>query len=289
MNRKKFLKLSGGLTGGMIAMSSLPFLKGCTEAIIKPHPFGLQLYSLRADMPNDPRGVLRQVAEFGYNQIESYEGPMGMFWGMSPAEFKSYMDDLGMEIIASHCNINQDFEQKAADAASIGMKYLICPWIGPQESLDAYKIQADRFNQCGEICRKEGIHFAYHNHAYTFELMDGIYPQDLLMENTNPALVEYEMDIYWLETAGEDTITWLKKYPNRFTLSHIKDREKGAATGEGDASATLGTGSIDYPAILKTARENGMKYFIVEQEKYEGTTPLESARDNAIYMNSIEY
>lgn len=267
-------------------LSSFPLLKGCSPAQ-KRSPFGIQLYTLRAEMPSDPKGVLKQLAEFGYTQIESYEGPMGMFWGMSPDGFKSYMDELGMQLVASHCNINDNFEQKVADAASIGVEYLVCPWIGAQESLDAYKNYADTFNRCGEICNQHGIKFAYHNHEYTFWELEGAIPQDILMQNTDPNLVEYELDIYWLETAGHDTIEWLKKYPNRFTLSHVKDREVGAADGYGNASTTLGRGSINYHEILRVAKANGMKYFIVEQEKYEGTTPIDSSKDNAEYMREL--
>jgi sugar phosphate isomerase/epimerase len=289
MTRKTFLKLSGNLTAAALAVGSLPAISSCARASTSaPDPaFGLQLYSLRDAMPADPRGVLRQVAEFGYKHIESYEGPMGMFWGMSPANFKSYMDDLGTKLIASHCNINENFEQKAADAASIGMEYLICPWIGPQSSLDAYKLFADQFNRCGEICNANGIKFAYHNHAYTFELLEGVYPQDLLMAQTDPTLVEYELDIFWLAVAGLDPATWLQKYPGRFTLSHIKDRETGTQIGNGDSSTTLGIGDIDYPTIIKVAQENGMKHLIVEQEKYAGTTPLDSARENALFMKNL--
>lgn len=289
MTRKTFLKLSGNLTAAALAVGSFPAISSCARSTTSaPDPvFGLQLYSLRDAMPGDPRGVLRQVAEFGYKHIESYEGPMGMFWGMSPVEFKSYMDDLGTKIIASHCNINENFEQKAADAAFIGMEYLICPWIGPQSSLDEYKLFADQFNRCGEICRANGIKFAYHNHAYTFEKLDDVYPQDLLMAETDPNLVEYELDFFWLAVAGLDPVTWLQKYPGRFTLSHIKDREPGTEVGNGDSSTSLGTGNIDYATIIKVAQENGMKHLIVEQEKYTGTTPLDSARHNAVFMKNL--
>src|SRR5688500_15090519 len=98
--------------------------------------FGLQLYTLRDDLPKDPKGILKQVSAFGYKQIESYEGKDGMFWGMSNTDFKKYMDELGMTIVSSHCDINKDFEKKAAEAAAIGMKYLICPYKGPQKKLD---------------------------------------------------------------------------------------------------------------------------------------------------------
>lgn len=289
MKRKEFIKLTGGLSGGLMLMSGFLMLSGCKSTKSPTNPFGIQLYTLRDVMPTDPKGVLKQLSNFGYSQIESYEGPLGIYWGMSPTEFKSYMDDLEMEIIASHCNIHERFEEKVDQAASIGMKYLICPWIGRQNSLDSYRIFADTFNKCGEICNQAGIKFAYHNHEYTFEELDGVIPQELLLQSTDPDLVDFELDIYWLETAGADTISWLEKYPNRFTLSHVKDRESDAPVGSGNASTTLGTGSINYPDILRVAKQNGMKYFIVEQEKYAGTTSIESSRDNAEYMKRIEW
>jgi sugar phosphate isomerase/epimerase len=247
--------------------------------------FGIQLYSLRNDLPKDPKGVLKQLASYGYKQIEGFEGGTGMFWGMSNLEFKKYMDDLGMNFIASHCNIDQEFERKAAAAAAIGMKYLICPNRGPQKSIDAFKKIADDFNTKGEICRKNGLRFAYHNHEYPFNEIEGQFPQDIMMQNTDPSLVDFEMDIYWVVTGGQDPLMWFKKYPERFKLGHLKDRIKGAT--ERNASCTLGEGSIDYPKIIEGAKTAGMKYFIVEQERYDGTTPMKSAEDDATYMNKL--
>lgn len=290
MNRRNFIKTSTGIVGGLMAYSAIPGLSSyarAEQASLTSNSFGLQLYSLRDVIPADPRGVLKQVADFGYKHIESYEGPSGIFWGMSPADFKTYMDELGMKIVASHCNINENFEQKVADAASIGTEYLICPWIGPQESIEAYKVFADQFNRCGEICNAAGIKFAYHNHAYTFEKMDDQYPQDVLLQSTDPNLVEFELDIFWLIVAGLDPIEELKKHSGRYTLSHIKDMEIGTEQGNGDSSCTLGTGSINYPEIIEVTKQHGMKHLIVEQEKYVGTTPLDSARENARYMNNL--
>lgn len=250
--------------------------------------FGLQLYTLRDDMPKDPRGVLKQVASFGYKQIESYEhDKLGIFWGMSHTEFKSYMDELGMTIVSAHCDIKKNFEQKAEQAAAIGMKYLICPYIGPQKSIDEYKKYAEQFNKAGEICKKNGIRFAYHNHDYSFKKMDGQYPQEVMMDNTDSSMVDYEMDIYWVVAANEDPEAWMKKYKNRFRLCHVKDRSKTPGANNGENSVVVGTGTIDFPKILKAAKSNGMDYYIVEQEAYKGTTPLEAVAANAVYMKSI--
>jgi sugar phosphate isomerase/epimerase len=285
MKRKEFLKLGGCLAVTGLAANRLTDIFTDNTGAKKIKSFGLQLYTLRDDFPQDPKGVLKQVAGFGYKQVESFEGPKGIFWGMTNKEFKTYMDELGMTIVSSHCDVNKDFEKKAAEAAEIGMKYLICPWLGPQKKLDDYKKFADTFNRKGEICKKNGIRFAYHNHDYSFKELEGQIPQELMMNSTDPSLVDYEMDIYWVETAKAKTEDWLKKYKNRFRLCHIKDREKN--TTETFASCTLGEGSINFARLLKTARQNGMKYFIVEQEKYAGTTPLKAVEANAKYMKML--
>jgi sugar phosphate isomerase/epimerase len=285
MKRKEFLKMSGGLALAGFATNSL-FASLADESEFKRiKKFGLQLWTLREDLPKDPKGVLRSVASYGYKQIESFEGPKGMFWGMTNKEFKAYMDELDMQIVASHCGIDKDFEKKAAEAAEIGMKYLICPWKGPQKDIDAFKKFADEFNQKGEVCKKNGLRFAYHNHDYSFVEMSGDFGQDVMMKNTDPNLVDFELDMYWVATAGHDIASWLKKYPHRFRLGHVKDRKKN--TNEKDASVDLGTGSIDYAKVLRVAKDNGMKYFIVEQEKYEGTTPLKAVQADAKYMKDL--
>src|SRR6188768_1583017 len=285
MKRNEFLKLSSGLAlAGLASKSGFASLTG--EAA-KLKNFGIQLWSVRDDLAKDPKGVLKQLASYGYKQIESFEGKSGMFWGMTNTEFKSYMDELGMKIISSHCDITKDFEKKAADAAAIGMKYLICPYKGPQKDLDAFKKFADEFNQKGEICKKNGIRFAYHNHDYSFATMNGEMGQDVMMKNTDASLVDFDWDMNW-EVAAEQVIKkWLKKYPKRFRLCHVKDRKKNAPLTEKDASVVIGTGSIDYPKILKTAKKLGMEYYIVEQEKWEETTPMQAAQADAMYMKTL--
>jgi sugar phosphate isomerase/epimerase len=288
-NRRKFLKQTAGVGSG-IALASFAGNLLSAEMFLeekkKIKSFGLQLWSVRDDMAKDPKGVLKQLAAAGYKQIESFEGAKGIFWGMSNTEFKSYMDEIGMTIVSSHCDINKDFEKKAAEAAAIGMKYLMCPHKGAQKSIDAYKKFADEFNQKGEICKKNGIRFAYHNHDYSFKPMDGQMPQDVMMQNTDASLVDFEMDIYWVVTGGQDPETWFKKYPNRFRACHVKDRIKNST--EHDASCVLGEGSIDYPKILKTAKTSGVEYFIVEHERWDNTTPLKAAEADAAYMKKLK-
>ena len=280
VSRRKFLQ-----TGGLLTAAGLIGINNMFAGNSKLKEYGIQLWSVKNALNKDPKDVLKQLSSFGYKQIESFEGGKGMFWGMTPAEFKKYMDDLGMKIVSSHCNIDKDFEKKAADAASIGMNYLICPYKGPRKSIDDFKKIAEDFNAKGEICKKNGIRFAYHNHDYSFVTVDGQIPQDVILDSTNPDLVDFEMDIYWVVTAGVDPVAYANKYKNRFRLGHVKDRIKN--TTEKDASCTLGEGSIDYPSMLKKLKASGMEYFIVEQERYDNTTELDSAKADAKYMSEL--
>ncbi|HEY6505915.1 MAG TPA: sugar phosphate isomerase/epimerase [Chitinophagaceae bacterium] len=296
-DRRKFIKITGGVTTGLAlsSVTGMSLLSSCDDGAGSIKTFGLQLYSLRDDMPKDPKGVLKQVASFGYKNIESYQhSELGIFWGMGYKEFKKYLDDIGLTILSTHHDVIKGFpenkaafEKTAAEAAEIGIKYIFCPWLGAQKTLDDYKRKADQFNQCGEICRKAGLRFGYHNHEYSFAMLEGKMPQDVIMENSDPALVDFELDIYWVVTAGQDPEAWFKKYPNRFRLCHVKDRMKNAT--EREATCTLGEGIIDFPKILKTAKANGMQYYIVEHERYDGTTPLKAVEADAAYMKKLKF
>ncbi|MBS1731555.1 MAG: TIM barrel protein [Bacteroidetes bacterium] len=284
-SRRKFLKTAA-------AVSALAFLDGKKAFSMDERQymknFGLQLYTLRDIFGNDPKGYIQQISSYGYTQIESYEGKEGMFWGMTPAIFNQCIQDAGMTLVSSHCDISKDFEQKVISAASIGMKYLICAWVGPQKSIDDFKRIADDFNSKGALCKKHGIKFAYHNHDYSFKKIDGEIPQDIMMQMTDPELVDFEMDIYWVITGGADPYEYLKKYKGRFKLGHLKDRLKDALPQETDASCTMGTGSIHFKKILPYAKSKGMEYFFIEQERYDYTTPIISVKESAEYLKSIK-
>ena len=284
-NRRDFLKTASLAAAGL----SLPFtsksnLLDSFVAYKKLNAFGIQLWTVKEDMAADAKGTLAKLAKYGYKQIESFEGKQGMFWGMKNTEFKKLMDDLGMNLISSHCNNAVDFQRKADEAAAIGVKYLICAYKGPQKSIDNFKRFNDEFNNCGTICNKNGLRFAYHNHDYSFKIIDGQVPQKVMMDGTEASLVDFEMDIYWVVAAKEDPQAWFKNYPNRFKLCHIKDQIK---TATGIESCQIGKGTIDFAPILKTAKKCGMLYHIVEQEAFTGTNPIDSAQIDATYMKTI--
>jgi sugar phosphate isomerase/epimerase len=282
INRRDFLRNGSFAAVGL----SLPFLSKANfldaAAGFKIPNFGIQLWTVKENMMADAKGTLAKLASFGYKQIESYEGPQGMFWGMGNKGFKSYIDDLGMKIVSSHCDNLTDFDKKSEQAAAIGMQYLICPHKGAQKSLDNYKAFADEFNASGKIAKKHGIKFAYHNHDYSFIPMDGQMPQDVMMQGTDPSLVDFEMDIYWVNYANQDPIAWLKKYPNRFKLCHVKDLTKKVNNKQ--ESCVIGTGIIDFKKVLKAGAKYGLASFFVEQEEFTGTNPIDAAGLGAKYM-----
>ena len=282
--RRDFIK-AAGFFGGCVALNPVNAF-GLNNQHLVTKPFGIQLYTLRDIIIGKEEETIKSLASFGYTQLESYEGPKGVYWGMSPSTFKNFTEDLGIKMISTHCNVYDNFEKKVEEAASIGLKYLSCPWVGPQKSIDDYKKIADEFNACGEIAKKHGLRFAYHNHDYSFKAMDGIVPQDLMMKNTDSAIVDFEMDMYWTAAAGVDPVAYMDQFPNRFKLVHVKDMTK---TATGHESCVIGKGIIDYKTLLPKVAKRGIEHMIVEQEAYTGSNEMDSAKDNAAYVKTLKW
>ena len=287
-SRRSFLRNSGFLA------LTIPLAKiglAATGAPVGITAFGIQLYMVRDEMEKDPLGTLKQLGQMGYTQIESYGGSKGMFWGMSNTEFKKVASGYGLKLISTHYNDDDgiSFDKKAELAAEIDMKYLICPWKGPQKSIDDFKSIADDFNKRGEICKKHGIRFGYHPHDYPYKKVDGQLPIDVLLQNTDSGLVDYEMDFYYTVNERQDPEAYLKKYKNRFRLCHMRDVLKNhlPPDSKDESACDLGKGVINYPRLLTVAINNGMEYFFVEQSRYYQETQLQSAEVNAAYMKHL--
>jgi sugar phosphate isomerase/epimerase len=286
-NRRDFLKQAGLLSAGTLALSS-----SLTEALGGSiRTYGLQLYSVRDVLPKDPKGVLTQLAQMGYKQMESYQGEQGFLWGMEPAEMRSFLNGLGVRMVSTHFDFrgaaaDPDKLQKYIDMANgAGLNYLLCPYMGPQKTWDDWKRVADSFNRVGEAVRNGGLKFGYHNHDYSFRQMDGKLPQEYLLANTDPLNVMFELDMCWIEAAGVNAIDHLKKYGSRYELCHIKDYKKEA---DGKVvQQNIGQGVVNYKAILKQARKSGMKYFLVEQEQYPESS-MASMQANSVYMKGLK-
>jgi sugar phosphate isomerase/epimerase len=277
MNRRDFINRSALLSAGAILTPSL-----FTEAkAIKK--FGVQLYSVRDLMPKDAKGTMKKLAEMGYTQFESYGGP-DFLWGMQPKECKTFLGDMGVKMVSTHFDMNKDLDKNIERGAEAGLKYMLCPYLGPQKTLDAWKQKAEQFNQVGEKVTKAGMKFGYHNHDYSFKPLEGQIPHELLLANTDPKYVMFELDLCWIVAAGQDTVAHLEKYGKRYELVHIKDMVKdnnGKVTQK-----DLGKGSIDFDTILKAAKKAGVKYYLVEQEEYPGPS-IESLKVDADWMKKV--
>ncbi|MGL4630209.1 MAG: sugar phosphate isomerase/epimerase family protein [Leadbetterella sp.] len=312
MNRRRFFSQVGYGAG---TLSLLSYLASCKKensekSVVSTGDFknfGIQLWTVRNEMAQDPKGTLKKLSEFGYNQIESFGGDKGIFWGMSPKEFTSFTKDLGLHVFASHCDPEfslkpekwDAFKKLGNEAAEAGLKYLVNPYVGFFKTKSEYLKGAETFNKQGEYLKSLGLRYAYHNHHYSFKLLDGEFPQDIMMKNTDPNLMDFEMDIYWVASAGQNPEEWIKKYPNRFKLFHVKDIYSEAKISELaktekpdpqfgiDASCVLGTGRLDFSQILRTAIDNGGEYFAVEQERYDNSTPIQDAKKDAEYFKKL--
>ncbi|WP_420148184.1 sugar phosphate isomerase/epimerase family protein [Spirosoma sp.] len=292
MNRRSFLKQSGLMAAGAFTLSQTNLLANILpyEPTKKISPFGVQLFSVRTDLPKDPKGVMTQLAQMGYKQFESFSGAQGFLWGMEPKEIKSFLDGLGVKMISTHFNYRGDVEKPDQLKKSIemahdaGLTYLLCPYIGAQKTWDDWKKIADQFNTVGEQVRQAGLKFGYHNHNYSFLPLDGKLPQEYLLDNTDPKNVMFELDLCWIDVAGVDTESHLKKYGKRYELCHIKDYKK--ENGK-PVQNDLGKGSVDFKKTLNAAMKSGIKYYLVEQEEYP-QSPLVSLKNDAEYMKKLE-
>ncbi|MFD1140898.1 sugar phosphate isomerase/epimerase family protein [Larkinella insperata] len=287
MQRRHFLKQTGLLTAGALSLAHGNLLANGPQKTITP--FGVQLFSVRTILPNDPKGVMTDLAKMGYKQFESFSGAKGFLWGMEPKEIKSFLDGLGVNMISTHFNyggvVNKpdELKKQIEMAHEAGLKYMLCPYIGAQKSWDDWKKIADRFNEVGEQVSKAGLKFGYHNHDYSFKPLDGKLPQDFLLENTDPKHVVFELDLCWIDVAGVDTAAHLKKYGKRYELCHIKDYKK---EGGKPVQDDLGKGTVDFKKTLRLALASGIDYYIVEQEEYP-QSPLVSLKNDAEYMKKL--
>lgn len=270
VSRKQFLRTSA------LALSLPLFNKGDIWA--KPmKKVGLQLYTLRNELSKDPEVILKKVAEIGYKEVETFGYANGKFLGKTPGEFKSYLSGLGLSTPSGHYmpgNLRKDWNMVVDHAAEAGQKYMMCAFLFPQDrkTADDYKKLGELFNQSGEVCKKAGIQFGYHNHDFEFQPLDGQLPYDLLLKETDARLVKMELDLYWATHAGIDPLDLFKKNPGRFPLVHLKD----IAKTEKREFAEVGTGSIDFQRILDARKLAGIEHYFVEQDAVTKGTPLEA-------------
>ena len=281
INRRTFVK---GLTASVVASMILP---AKLNAIPLKKTIGIQLYTLRDLINEDFESTLKSIAQIGYTSVEAAGYSDGKFYKFSPKEYKKIITENGLISISTHTAIDPKNAQLVIDnSLEAGMSYIVLPSISKElrNTIDNYKKLADKFNIIGELCKNAGIAFAYHNHAYEFEAMEGVIPYNILLERTEPELVSFQLDTYWIVYGGYDPVTYFKTYPGRFNLWHIKDMD---ATPKRE-STEIGQGTIDFKAIFASKEIAGMKYYFVEQESFNMPL-LESVKISFDYLNNLNF
>ena len=235
-------------------------------------PIGLQLYSLREQFKTNVSGTLDEVKKWGIKYAE-----LATTYGLPADKFKEELASRGIEPIGAHFGYERyrdDAEAVAQEAKALGLKYAGCAWIPHQGDFDEKTCREAIavFNKAGEIMAKHGLKFFYHVHGYEFQPHGQGTLLDLLITQTDPKMVSYEMDIFWIVFPGQDPVKLLDKYSNRWELMHLKDMRKGTPTGSLSGGtdvkndAALGAGLMDLPAILAAAKKAGIKWYFIEDE-----------------------
>jgi sugar phosphate isomerase/epimerase len=306
LSRRKFI-VNGSLSlAGSVLFSNNLFAADCAGTV----NLGIQLYSVRDDMKKDPLATLKQIAAMGYKNVEHANYADRKFYGYPASEFKKVLDDLGLKMPSGHtvlfdkhwdktANTFTDvWKQTVEDAATVGQRYVVSPWLdeGLRKDYDGLVAFLDVFNKSGELCKQSGMKFGYHNHDFEFKYsLNDKKIYDIILENTDPALVTQQMDIGNMYGAGGRALEILKKHPGRFESMHVKDEIKVKEKGKGEMdseyeSTILGKGLLPVKEIVDLFKKSGgTTEFIVEQESYQGKTPLESAKEDFKIMKGWGY
>jgi len=253
-------------------------------------PFGVQTYTFRRSIGNDPAKTLDTIKAMGFTEIEGGGGRI------ASEDFKKLCDERGISIPSTGADYGQLVrapDSVVMRAKALGSKYVMCAWIphenGVLTSDDAKKAVED-FNKAGKYLKENGLIFCYHAHGYEFQPYENGTLLDYIFKNTNPEYVSFEMDIFWMQFGGGDPVALLKKYGDRWKLMHLKDMRKGikkdltgGTSQENDVA--FGTGQIDIPAILKEAKKIGIKHYFIEDES---SNIIEQLPVSIAYLKSLK-
>jgi len=300
-SRRTFLKTGAFAAAGLAVMRQPVFGAGKGSRMV-----GVQLYSVRDDMTRDPLGSLKKLAEMGYVYLEHANYENRKFYGWSAAEFKKVLDDLGLKMVSGHTvlgtqhwdAVKKDFTDEwkytVEDAGVLQQKYVISPWMDEsmRDSYDNLKQYLEVFNKCGELCIKSGMKYGYHNHDFEFsQKLNDEKVFDIIMKNIDPKLVVVQLDIGNMYNAGVKALDIVKQYPDRFENIHVKDEIKAPAGSESEyESCILGEGVISCREVVDLATKiGGTTCYIIEQESYQGKTPMDCVKADLAVMKKWGY
>jgi sugar phosphate isomerase/epimerase len=255
----------------------------------------LQLYTVRKEISKDVSGTIAKVASVGYNSVEVFGYADGKFFGLTPQQFRSIIEQNHLKTPSGHYSLpkflkngdEDDLKKSVADASLMGHAFFVVPYLTEdlRTSLDDYRRLAERLNKAGEAVKASGMRLAYHNHDFEFkDWGDGQRGMDILLTKTDHALVNFEMDIFWTTKAGVDPIHLIQSNPGRIKLWHVKDMDNTPAR----SFTEVGTGIIDYKKIFQYRKESGMEYFFVEQDETKIPVFESIAKSLQFIKNNIE-
>lgn len=298
-SRRSFIRNSALAAAGV----SL-FQQNIFAAAKKGELTGIQLYSVRADMKADPLGTLKQLSDMGYRHVEHANYANRKFYGWTVSEFKKILNGFGMSMPSGHTvldakhwdatkkDFTNEWKYTVEDAAAMGQSFVISPWLeeSKRKSMNDLKAFMDIFNRSGELCKKFGMKFGYHNHDFEFsEKVEGKVLFDIILSETDPNLVMQQLDIGNMLNGGAKAMEVMQQYPGRFESMHVKDEIKATEGHEPFESTILGKGVVPIKAIIDLGRASGTKHFIIEQESYQGKTPMECADEDIKIMKKWGY
>jgi sugar phosphate isomerase/epimerase len=299
-SRRTFIKAS---TMAVIGTAVLPVsVFACKK---KKGIVGLQLYSIRDDMEKDPLGSLTQLAKMDYVYVEHANYIDRKFYSYSASEFKKVLDGLGLKMISGHTVMRRDhwdetkkdfsdsWKQTVDDAAVLEQKYVISPSMDEsmRKTYDDMKRYMDVFNKCGELCKKRGMKFGYHNHDFEFsEKLNNEKVFDIIMKSIDPDLVVLQLDIGNLYNGGAVALDIVNQYPGRFENIHVKDEITAGSGNEKYESTILGEGIVNAEKVVELATKiGGTTCYIIEQESYQNKTPMECVKADMEIMKKWGY
>jgi sugar phosphate isomerase/epimerase len=256
-------------------------------------PIGVQLYTLRAVLPEKPLETLKALEQIGYREVEAVANGLDKIW---PALQQTSLKPVSIHLDTAMFTRNQDKLPAALeDAKKRGFRYAVCPYIAPADrgGADVIRKLGDTLNKAGEFCNKAGLRLCYHNHAFEFQPSGNGTLLDVLMQTAEPRLVGLELDIMWSQVAGIDPVSVLKRYGKRVVLMHLKNVSDEVSKQYNErvprsAFREVGNGVIDIPGVLKAAHAAGVEHYFVEQDQAPGD-PLDSLRQSYQYLRKLNY
>jgi sugar phosphate isomerase/epimerase len=297
MNRRTFIGTSVAAT---LATAARP--AWAADSTHKIARIGIQLYTVRDAMKTDFEGTIAKVAATGYKEVE-FAG----YFGHSPKDVRAILDKNGLTAPSCHVDYNlveKKWPETIEAAKIVGHNYIICPWIDEKQRAEpgGWKRAADLFNKAGEVSKKAGIQFGYHNHSFEFESAEtlaGKLPYDFFLAEFDPKFVTMELDLCWISVAGKDPLAYFEKYPGRFPLVHVKDWVKDASSPSGYQGAmgqtvkygghmaNVGEGTVDWKRIFAQSAKAGIKHYFVEND--EPKSAFDDIKVSYTYLRDLTF